>query len=92
MYVCHCRAVTDCRIREVIAAGATGLGEVARRSGAGITCGGCLPGVRRIVDASTSGGEKVDPFGRSPRQLPPSPPSGTAAGSLSGPQAAVAGS
>ena len=30
MYVCHCRAVTDCRIREVIAAGAASLGEVAR--------------------------------------------------------------
>jgi bacterioferritin-associated ferredoxin len=49
MYVCHCRAVTDCRIREVIAAGATNLGEVARQSGAGITCGGCLQGVERIL-------------------------------------------
>jgi bacterioferritin-associated ferredoxin len=49
MYVCHCRAVTDCRIREVIAAGATSLAEVARQSGAGITCGGCLPGVERVL-------------------------------------------
>jgi len=49
MYVCHCQAVTDCRIREVIAAGATDLGELARRSGAGITCGGCLPAVKRLL-------------------------------------------
>jgi bacterioferritin-associated ferredoxin len=49
MYVCHCRAVTDCRIREVIAAGATSLGDVARRSGAGVTCGGCLPMVERLL-------------------------------------------
>ena len=49
MYVCHCRAVTDCRIREVIAAGASDLGEVARRSGAGVTCGGCLPAVKRLL-------------------------------------------
>jgi bacterioferritin-associated ferredoxin len=50
MYVCHCRAVTDCRIREVIAAGATNLGDVARRSGAGVTCGGCLPMVERLLE------------------------------------------
>jgi bacterioferritin-associated ferredoxin len=50
MYVCHCRAVTDCRIREVIAAGATSLAEVARQSGAGITCGGCLQGVERVLE------------------------------------------
>jgi bacterioferritin-associated ferredoxin len=49
MYVCHCRAVTDCRIREVIAAGAANLGEVARQSGAGVTCGGCLPMVERLL-------------------------------------------
>jgi bacterioferritin-associated ferredoxin len=49
MYVCHCQAVTDCRIREVIADGATDLGEVARRSGAGVTCGGCLPAVERLL-------------------------------------------
>jgi bacterioferritin-associated ferredoxin len=50
MYVCHCRAVTDCRIREVIAAGAASLGEAARRSGAGVTCGGCLPMVARLLE------------------------------------------
>jgi bacterioferritin-associated ferredoxin len=50
MYVCHCRAVTDCRIREAIAAGATSLGDVARRSGAGTTCGGCLPMVARLLE------------------------------------------
>jgi bacterioferritin-associated ferredoxin len=83
MYVCHCRAVTDCRIREVIAAGATDLGEVARRSGAGVTCGGCLPGVRRILVASR--GEPETAPSRTP-------PSGTAPGSLFGPGVAVAGS
>jgi bacterioferritin-associated ferredoxin len=49
VYVCHCKAVSDCRIREVIADGATDLVEVARRSGAGITCGGCLPAVERLL-------------------------------------------
>jgi bacterioferritin-associated ferredoxin len=74
MYVCHCRAVTDCRIREVIAAGATSLGEVARRSGAGITCGGCLQGVERVLQeeghATTSRRprERVAPGSRSALQ------------------------
>jgi bacterioferritin-associated ferredoxin len=84
MYVCHCRAVTDCRIREVIAAGATDLGEVARRSGAGVTCGGCLPGVRRLLQerevVASAGKPEVAPS----RTLP--------AGSVLGPRVAVAGS
>jgi bacterioferritin-associated ferredoxin len=83
MYVCHCRAVTDCRIREVIAAGATELGEVARRSGAGVTCGGCLPAVRRILVASVGEPETA---------LPRTPPSGPSTGSLLGPRVAAAGS
>ncbi len=73
MYVCHCRAITDCRIREVIAAGATGLGELARRSGAGVTCGGCLPGVRRILVASgggARGGSLPDPAAGSRAGIP----------------------
>lgn len=87
MYVCHCRAVTDCRIREVIAAGATDLGEVARRSGAGVTCGGCLPGVRRILVAS-----RGEPDGPAAVALPAGRSSGPAPGSLLGPRVAVAGS
>jgi bacterioferritin-associated ferredoxin len=71
MYVCHCRAVTDCRIREVIAAGATDLGELARRSGAGITCGGCLPAVKRLLREQ---GHDAPP--RPPRRAPEPEPVG----------------
>ena len=41
MFVCHCRALTDGEIREVITGGACDLEEVGARCGAGVTCGGC---------------------------------------------------
>ena len=45
MIICHCAGVTDCTIRMLIEAGATSLGEITRRCGAGVpgglrTCGG----------------------------------------------------
>jgi bacterioferritin-associated ferredoxin len=55
MYVCHCRVVNDRRIRETIDAGATTPGEVARACGAGATCGGCVPMIRRLL------AERADP-------------------------------
>ena len=49
MYVCHCRVVNDRRVRETIDAGARTPAQVARLCGAGATCGGCVPLIRRIL-------------------------------------------
>jgi bacterioferritin-associated ferredoxin len=49
VYVCSCRAVTDRQVCGAIADGACTLREVARASGAGITCGGCQPLLRRLL-------------------------------------------
>ena len=49
MFVCHCRALTDGEIREVITGGACDLDEVGDRCGAGITCGGCCPLIQELL-------------------------------------------
>ena len=49
MFVCHCRALTDGEIREVITGGACDLDEVGDRCGAGITCGGCCPLIEELL-------------------------------------------
>jgi bacterioferritin-associated ferredoxin len=41
--VCHCFAVNEGRVREVIADGARTEMEVAAACGAGSNCGGCVP-------------------------------------------------
>jgi bacterioferritin-associated ferredoxin len=49
MFVCHCRALTDGEISEVIRGGACDLEEVGDRCGAGITCGGCCPLIEELL-------------------------------------------
>jgi bacterioferritin-associated ferredoxin len=49
MFVCHCRALTDGEISEVITGGACDLDEVGDRCGAGITCGGCCPLIEELL-------------------------------------------
>jgi bacterioferritin-associated ferredoxin len=49
VYVCHCRVVNDRHIRAIIEAGASTPAEVARACGAGATCGGCVPLIRRLL-------------------------------------------
>jgi bacterioferritin-associated ferredoxin len=49
MYVCHCRALTDGEISEVITGGACDLDEVGNRCGAGVTCGGCCPLIEELL-------------------------------------------
>lgn len=49
MYVCHCRAVTDCTIRDSIAAGASDLCSLAEQCGAGSRCGGCHFALRQLL-------------------------------------------
>ena len=50
MVVCHCRAVNDRRLRTVIDAGATSPEEIARRCGAGGSCGGCRPTIESLIE------------------------------------------
>jgi bacterioferritin-associated ferredoxin len=49
MYVCHCAVVTDRDVLESIANGARCVADVARRTGAGRTCGNCISSLRDLV-------------------------------------------
>ena len=49
MYVCHCAVVTDRDIIESVANGATCVNDVARHTGAGRVCGGCISTLRELV-------------------------------------------
>ena len=49
MVVCHCRVVTDRRVRESIEEGARHPSEIGRRCGAGTRCGGCAPALQRLL-------------------------------------------
>jgi bacterioferritin-associated ferredoxin len=48
--VCHCRAVSDRAIREVVRGGASTCREVARACHAGGICGGCRPTIAALID------------------------------------------
>jgi bacterioferritin-associated ferredoxin len=50
MIVCHCRAVSERRIRRAVRSGARSLKRVARECGAGAECGGCQGEVAVIVE------------------------------------------
>jgi bacterioferritin-associated ferredoxin len=49
MYVCHCAVVTDRDVIESVANGATCVNDVARQTGAGRVCGGCISTLRELV-------------------------------------------
>ena len=49
MLVCHCKAVFERQVREVIAAGAQDAFDVALACGAGTGCGGCVPTVTCLL-------------------------------------------
>lgn len=49
MIVCHCRAVSDRRLRESVQNGAVDVAGVMAETGAGTCCGGCLVAVQEIV-------------------------------------------
>lgn len=70
MYVCLCNAVTDARIISVLAGGARDEADVERLTGAGGTCGGCLPAVLELIErfrgAGTANGVPM-PIERSAR-------------------------
>jgi bacterioferritin-associated ferredoxin len=52
MWVCHCRAVTDSKVRQIIAAGADDEIEIGRECGAGTGCGSCHDELRRLCEES----------------------------------------
>lgn len=52
MYVCLCSAVTNQRVAEVVAAGASTCNEVAAACGAGSECGRCRRSIRAVIDSS----------------------------------------
>ena len=54
MIVCHCRGLSDRKIREVIRRGAHSPREVAIACHAGRYCGGCIPIVRELIASETS--------------------------------------
>ena len=60
MLICHCRAVTDQVIRGHIEAGVRAECDLARRSGAGGRCGGCLPFLRRMLEEYEGPDDAVD--------------------------------
>jgi bacterioferritin-associated ferredoxin len=49
MYVCHCKRVTDRKVRATIESGAHDCDEVALQCGAGSRCGGCIPAIEELL-------------------------------------------
>lgn len=49
MIVCHCRGVSDHRIRKAVREGASSRAQVALACGAGRSCGGCAPLIEEIL-------------------------------------------
>lgn len=61
MIVCQCRVVTCSGIAAAQAEGASTLAAVCHRTGAGQTCGGCVLGVRRVMDRYAGGSVPAGP-------------------------------
>lgn len=49
MYICVCKAVSDTRIRDEVAMGATHLRDLQRNCGLGTCCGKCVPLAREVL-------------------------------------------
>ncbi len=49
MVVCHCLAINDSTIRELLDSGALSVEEIGTRCGAGTECGACVENVRRLA-------------------------------------------
>ena len=55
MIVCHCRALSDRAIRDVIRRGANSPSElIACHAGRRRRCGGCVPVLRELIASETS--------------------------------------
>jgi len=53
MVVCHCKAVFDREVRDLVRTGATSRRAIARACGAGSDCGGCRPFLDEILQQET---------------------------------------
>ncbi len=60
MIICHCAGITDRDIAELVEQGATTLGEITRRCGAGRNCAPCRAELRDILAGACAGGCSVD--------------------------------
>ena len=49
MVVCHCLAINDSTIRELLNSGALSVEEIGTRCGAGTECGACVENERRLA-------------------------------------------
>lgn len=52
MIICHCRRVSDRKIRRLVASGADDVDDIGTRCGAGTVCGGCVLSIAEIVASS----------------------------------------
>jgi bacterioferritin-associated ferredoxin len=50
VYVCHCQAVTDHVIHDVLQAGAATIEDIALGCGAGTDCGGCWDALEELLE------------------------------------------
>ena len=49
MIICHCEVVSDRAVVAAIDDGARTLAQVCQMSGAGLSCGGCIYSVKRLL-------------------------------------------
>lgn len=54
MLVCHCHRVSDSAVSELLESGASKVGQLVRSTGAGTSCGGCLPELRRMCQQAVA--------------------------------------
>ncbi len=52
MVVCHCRAVNDRSINELLDRGRSTIDEIARHCGAGTDCGACVGTIEELLDSA----------------------------------------
>jgi nitrite reductase (NADH) large subunit len=50
--ICSCNSVTAAQIRAAVGEGATSIGALKRCTGAGASCGGCVPLVTQVMNAT----------------------------------------
>jgi len=49
--VCHCKAINDQRIRQLVASGVVELDHISQLCQAGIDCGGCHGVIEDLIEA-----------------------------------------
>ena len=57
MYVCICRAVSERTIESAINSGARTIDALQRATGAGTSCGSCLPAISRVLHRAVQGAD-----------------------------------